>query len=111
MITSVVRYRMPSSIDYNDCLTHYEKIAPDFQNVKGLVSKHFIYGNHGVAGGVYQWETLEDAQAFYSGPRLQGIIDRYGVEPEVEHFTVFCITDNEKHEVRVLEQPKISETT
>ena len=111
MITSVVRYRMPSSIDYNDCLTHYEKIAPDFRNVKGLVSKHFIYGDHGVAGGVYQWETLEDAQAFYSGPWLQGIIDRYGVEPEVEHFTVFCITDNEKHEVRVLEQPKISETT
>ena len=64
-----------------------------------------------MAGGVYQWETLEDAQAFYSGPWLQGIIDRYGVEPEVEHFTVFCITDNEKHEVRVLEQPNISEAT
>ena len=42
---------------------------------------------------------------------MKGIIDRYGVEPEVEHFTVFCITDNEKHEVRVLAQPNISETT
>ena len=111
MITAVVRYHLPSSIDYNDCLAHYEKIAPDFRNVRGLISKHFIYGDHGVAGGVYQWETLEDAQAFYTGPWLNGIIERYGVEPEVEYFTVFCITDNEKHEVRVLEQPKISETT
>ena len=110
MISSIVRYRLPSSIDHNNCLKHYEKIAPDFRNVKGLISKHFIYGDHGVAGGVYQWETLEDAQAFYSGPWLKGIIDRYGVAPEIEHFTVFCITDNEKHEVRVLEQSKIPES-
>ena len=109
MITAVVRYHLPSSIDYNDCLAHYEKIAPDFRNVRGLISKHFIYGDHGVAGGVYQWELLEDAQAFYSGPWLKGIIERYGAEPEVEYFTVFCITDNEKQGVRVLEQPKIPE--
>ena len=109
MITAVVRYHLPSSIDYNDCLAHYEKIAPDFRNVRGLISKHFIYGDHGVAGGVYQWESLEDAQAFYSGPWLKGIIERYGAEPGVEYFTVFCITDNEKQGVRVLEQPKIPE--
>ena len=63
-----------------------------------------------MAGGVYQRETLEDAQAFYSGPWLKGIIERYGVEPEIEHFTVFCITDNEKQEVRVLERPKLPES-
>ena len=110
MITAIVRYHLPASIDYNECLTHYEKIAPDFRNVKGLISKHFIYGDHGVAGGVYHWETKEDAQAFYSGPWLKGILERYGVKPDVEYFTVFCITDNEKHEVRVLERPNLSET-
>ena len=110
MITAVVRYPLPSSIDYNDCLKHYEKIAPDFRSVPGLISKHFIYGDHRVAGGVYQWETLEDAHAFYNGPWLKGIIERYGAEPEIEYFIVFCVTDNENQDVRVLEQPKISQT-
>jgi hypothetical protein len=27
---------------------------------------------------VYQWERIEDAKAFYSGPWLDGIVQRYG---------------------------------
>jgi hypothetical protein len=33
--------------------------------LRGLISKHFIY-NESWAGGVYQWERIEDAHAFYS---------------------------------------------
>lgn len=32
--------------------------------MKGLISKHFIWSESGWTGGVYQWETREDAQAF-----------------------------------------------
>ena len=46
----------------------------------------------------------KDAEAFYSGPWLAGIIERYGTKPEIEYFTVFCITDNQANDVRVLEQ-------
>ena len=104
MITAVVRYHLPSSIDRNCCLAHYENIAPDFRDVKCLISKYFIYGDHRIAGGVYQWETREDAEAFYSGPWLTGIVERYGTKPEIEYFTVFCITDNQANDVRVLEK-------
>ncbi len=106
MITAIVRYRLPASIDYNDCLAHFCKIAPGFKEPKGLLSKHFIWSEGGIAGGVYQWKSIEDAKAFYSGPWLQGIIERYGEAPEIEFFTVFCITDNEKGTVRVLEKPR-----
>ncbi len=106
MITAIVRYHLPPSIDYNACLAHFEKIAPGFRTAKGLISKHFIWSERGVAGGVYQWETIEDAKAFYGGPWLKGIVERYGEEPEIEFFTVFCITDNEKESVRVLGKPK-----
>ena len=104
MITAVDRYQLPSSIDRKGCLAHYEKIAPDFRVAKGLIRKHFIYGDHRIAGGVYQWETRKDAEAFYSGPWLAGIIGRYDAEPEIEYFTVFCITDNQGNDVRLLEQ-------
>lgn len=107
MITAIVRYRLPPSIDHNACLAHFSKIAPGFQQPKGLLSKHFIWSENGTAGGVYQWETLADAKAFYGGPWRQGIIDRYGMEPEIEFFDVFCITDNVQGSVRVLKEARV----
>jgi len=106
MITTIVRYKLPPTIDYDACLAHFAKIAPGFREADGLVSKHFIWSERGTAGGVYQWETLEHAKAFYSGPWLQGIIDRYGMKPDIEYFTVFAITDNTKGTVEVLEEPR-----
>jgi hypothetical protein len=106
MITAIVRYKLPVSIDHDDCLAHYTKIAPGFRTAKGLISKHFIWGEQGIAGGVYQWESLEDAKAFYSGPWRQGIVERYGMEPEIEYFTVFAITDNAEGSVKVLGRPR-----
>lgn len=104
MITAIVRYRLPPTIDRAACCAHFEKIAPGFEAVPGLISKHFIWSDTGIAGGVYQWQTKRDAETFYSGPWLQGIVERYGMEPEIEYFTVFCITDNAAGEVSFLER-------
>ena len=106
MITAIVRYRLPDHIGHAACRDHYEMIAPGFRKAKGLISKHFIWSESGVAGGVYQWETLKDAKAFYSGPWRKGIVERYGMEPDIQYFTVFCITDNAKGEVRIIEKGK-----
>jgi hypothetical protein len=109
MITAIVRYRLPGHIDRAACRDHYERIAPGFRSVKGLISKHFICSEGGIAGGVYQWESLKDAKAFYSGPWRQGILERYGMAPEIEYFTVFCVTDNAAGEVRSVEKTKLKE--
>ena len=68
MITATVRYKLPPHIDYAACREHFHKIAPGFREVKGLISKHYIWSESGWAGGVYQWERIEDAKAFYRGP-------------------------------------------
>ena len=104
MIAAADGYQLPSSIDRKGCLAHHEKIAPGSRGVKGLISKHFIYGDHRIAGGVYQRETRKDAEAFFSGPWLAGTNERYGNEPETEFFTVICITDYQANDVRALEQ-------
>jgi len=109
MITAIVRYRLPRHIDRAGCRDHYEAIAPGFRPAKGLISKHFIWSESGIAGGVYQWESLKDAKAFYAGPWRKGIVERYGVDPEIEYFTVFCITDNAAGKVRILEKAKSRE--
>ncbi len=106
MITATVRYQLPPSIDHDACLAHFTNIAPGFQQAKGLLSKHFIWSESGTAGGVYQWETLADAKAFYSGPWRKGIVDRYGMEPQIEYFEVFAVTDNIAGTVKVHGSPR-----
>ena len=105
MITATVRYKLPPSIDYAACRAHFHKIAPGFQPVKGLISKHFIWSESGWAGGVYQWQTVEDARRFYSGPWLDGIVERYGMRPEIEFYEVFALTDNARGTVELFEEP------
>jgi hypothetical protein len=94
MITAVVRYKLPPQIDCAACREHFHKIAPNFREVTGLISKHFIWSESGWAGGVYQWERIDDAKAFYTGPWLEGIIRRYGMKPQIDLYEVFAVTDN-----------------
>jgi hypothetical protein len=50
MMTATVRYKLPPQIDYAACRAHFHKIAPGFREVKGLLSKHFIWSESGWAG-------------------------------------------------------------
>jgi len=108
MITAIVCYKLPASIDHDACLAHFAGIAPGFREAKGLISKHFIWSERGIAGGVYQWRTRADAEAFYSGPWRTGIVERYGMEPEIELFEVFAVTDNAAGTVKVHGKPRKS---
>ena len=104
MITATVRYKLPPHIDYVTCREHFHKIAPGFCDVRGLISKHFIWNESGWAGGVYQWENIEDAKAFYSGPWLDGIVERYGINPQIEFYEVFAVTDNSRGKVELFKE-------
>ena len=107
MVTATVRYKLPPHIDADACRAHFHAIAPGFQAAKGLISKHFIWSESGWAGGVYQWESRADAEAFYSGPWLDGIVARYGMKPHIELYEVFAITDNTRGTVERFEVPAL----
>jgi hypothetical protein len=94
MITAIVQYRLPPSIDQAACAAHFRAIAPGFRNVPGLIRKQFIYAEDGWAGGVYLWRSRADAEVFYSGPWLDGIRERHGMDPKIRYFHTAAITDN-----------------
>jgi hypothetical protein len=58
----------------------------------------------GASGGVYQWEHIEDAKAFYHGPWLDGIVQRYGMKPQIEFYEVFAVTDNASGKVKLFRE-------
>lgn len=94
MITAIVQYRLPLTIDLAACAEHFRKIAPGFRRVHGLIRKQFIYAEDGWAGGVYLWRSRAAAEAFYTGPWLDGIRERYGMDPQIKYFETACVTDN-----------------
>jgi hypothetical protein len=94
VITAIVRYRLPPHIDEANCRAHYERIAPGFGDVPGLLQKQFIWREDGSAGGVYRWTDRASAERFYSGPWRDEIRERYDSEPEIEFFHTIAITDN-----------------
>ena len=94
MITAIVLYKLPPHIDLAACAAHYRNIAQGFQAVPGLIRKQFIYAEDGWAGGVYLWETRAAAETSYAGPWLDGIRERYGMDPQIRFFETACITDN-----------------
>jgi hypothetical protein len=94
MITAIVQYKLPPHIGLAACDAHFRTIAPGFRDVPGLISKQFIYAEDGWAGGVYLWQTQAAAEAFYTGPWLDGIRERYGMDPQIKFFQTACITDN-----------------
>src|SRR5215471_4480042 len=94
MITAIVQYRLPPGMGLEACAEHFRRIAPDFRTVRGLIRKQFIHAEDGWAGGVYLWQTRAAAEAFYTGPWLDGIRERYGMDPQIRFFETACITDN-----------------
>jgi hypothetical protein len=71
---------------------------------EGLISKHFIWSESGWAGGVYQWERIEDA-----GPWLDGIVERYGMKPQIEFYEGFAVTDNARDKVELFKETVTAE--
>jgi hypothetical protein len=78
-------------------------IALGFRKVPGLIRKQFIYAEDGWAGGVYLWRNRAEAEAFYTGPWLEGIRERYGMDPEIRYFHAAATTDNSTEAVLLLE--------
>src|SRR5260370_34716886 len=85
---------LPPSTGLAACAAHFRNIAPGFRSVPGLTRKQFIYAEDGWAGGVYLWQRRAAADAFYTGPGLDGIRQGYGMDPQIKYFETACITDN-----------------
>ena len=105
MINAIVEYTLPPSIGRQECLEHFTKIATGFREVPGFLRQHFLYSEAGVGGGVYLWESREDAERFYAGPWLEGIRRRDGVDPTSTYFETLVICDVAEPAIRVTASP------
>ena len=87
MIVAIVRFPLSPSLSPDDVRASFESSAPSYQNLPGLVRKHYLRAEDGATGGgVYLWESRAAAEAVYDDAWRQRLTERFGAPPTVEYF-------------------------
>jgi hypothetical protein len=94
MITAVVRFTLPEGTTRDHAKEMFEKSAPNYRGVPGLVRKYYLYGDDRTGGGVYLWNSREAAEHFYSEAWKSTIAQRYGAQPEISFYETSVIVEN-----------------
>ena len=74
--------------------------APIYKEVKGLLSKHYLNGEAG-GGGVYMFDTRENAEAWFNDEWPAWMESRFGARPTLTLYDCHVVLDNVSGEVRV----------
>ena len=71
-----------------------------YRDVKGLKRKHYINGEAG-GGGVYVFDTRDNADAWFHDGWADWMEGRFGVRPTLTIYDNYLTLDNDADEVRV----------
>ena len=75
-----------------------------FHKVKGLRRKYYL-NNEAGGGGIYEFATRAEAEAWFNDDWADWMEGRFGVRPTLTLFDNPVVLDNEAGEVRVDGQP------
>jgi len=100
MIVAVVRFPLDPPFSSAEAAATFEASAPNYQDVPGLLRKHYLLGDEGrVGGGVYIWESRAAAESLYDDAWRARIEQRYGSPPTIEFFDSPVTVDPDHVEV------------
>ena len=102
MITVITRFQLPAGVTAEQIRAAFEKAAPLFRDVPGLVRKQFLHSKEdrrGV-GGVYLWNDEGAARTFMERDVVQMIREHFHVEPTIEFYDSPVIVENETEAAR-----------
>ena len=90
MIAAIVTFRYPEESFDPDRVNQQSRERRGFyEGLPGLVLKIYWTARQGPeAGGIYLWESLEQAQATYSEEWRRRAAQAFGVEPEIRYLDV-----------------------
>jgi hypothetical protein len=95
MITEVVTFKLPTGMTGEQLISNYRQTAPKWRENPDLVRKNYLYdGTNGLGGGVYLWKDIAAAKKWHDDRWRQGVIERYGSEPNITYFETAIVVDN-----------------
>jgi len=100
MITVLVQFKLPQSISRKEARNLFSSTVPRYQEFDGLIRKYYLLSQDGgTAGGVYLWNSKEDAERLYTNEWKAFIFEKYGTRPSVTYFATPVIVDNVTGEI------------
>ena len=100
MVTAFVRFKLPSAMSRDQAKEVFMSTAPKYQAAPGLIRKYYLLAEDGgTAGGVYLWQSKEDAEHLYTQEWKNFVKEKYGSEPTIVYFHSPVIVDNLTKEI------------
>ena len=100
MITAIATFQLPKPITLDEARKTFLSTAPKYQGVTGLIRKYYMLSQDGsTVGGVYLWNSREEADAMYTESWRSFVREKYGTDPSVTYMDSPVIVDNLSHEI------------
>ena len=100
MITALVQFKLQQPHSIEKAREIFSGTAPKYRDTYGLIRKYYLLSEDGgTAGGVYLWQTREDAERLYTDEWKKFIFDKYGALPSVTFFESPVVVDNATGEI------------
>lgn len=95
MITEVVTWKMPKEMTREQLTAAFRKSVPYWQQNSALIRKSFIFDPvNGTCGGIYLWNSVDDAKRFHDDAFCKRINDVYGGKPSFTYYETSIAIDN-----------------
>lgn len=95
MLIVIVTFELDGSATLRDMVQRFLSTAQRYQDMPGLLRKNYIVSADGkTAGGVYVWESKEQADRLYTAEFRQLIRNNYHCEPDIRYFESPVMVDN-----------------
>ena len=97
----VVRVQFPVKVSNKDeFIKKMAATTPKYEGMEGLTRKYYVMNDEGdQAGGIYLWETREQAEAWYNAEWVKYMTEAWGEAPLLEYLDCPIVVDNDMDKV------------
>ncbi len=100
MITVIVEFKLPEKITREQARATFLSTAPKYQGMPGLLRKYYFLSQDGAkAGGVYLWQSRQEAEQIYTDEWKAFVRGKYGTEPSLTYLDCPVVVDNISGEI------------
>lgn len=100
MITAIVEFDLPQAVTVEEARATFLGTAPRYLGMPGLLRKYYFRSEDGrTAGGIYLWQSKEQALAVYTDEWKAFVRGKYGSDPRLTFLDCPVVVDNLTHEV------------
>jgi hypothetical protein len=100
MITAIATFQLPNPITLDEARKIFLSTAPKYLGVTGLIRKYYMLSEDGrTVGGVYLWNSREEADAMYTESWRSFVREKYGTDPSVTYMDSPVVVENLSQEI------------